>query len=131
MTELIRITTRLELQTIECCDCGIIFAMPEEFYKVRLSRKDSFYCPAGHSQHFTGKTHEQQLREAEAHARDLSISNTRLTDDNLDLAKRNKGLRTKNTDLRKRAKNGTCGFCKRTFKNVQKHVEDQHPGMKV
>jgi hypothetical protein len=101
--------------------------MTERFYKERSRDKRNFYCPAGHPQHYIGTTHERELREARAHARDLSISNTRLADDNMDLARKSTALRRRNTDLRKRAKNGTCGFCHRTFANVQRHVKSQHP----
>ncbi|KKL57016.1 hypothetical protein LCGC14_2239600 [marine sediment metagenome] len=126
MTRLVTVTTELDLETEECCRCGITFAMPAFFRQQRSRQKDEFYCPAGHPQAYKGKTHNQELREAQAHARDLSISNTWLADDNMDLANKNTGLRRKNTDLRKRAKNGTCGFCHRTFRNVQRHVETQH-----
>jgi hypothetical protein len=124
---MLTVSTSVELRTEECCNCGVLFAMTENFYKERSRRKDSFYCPAGHSQSYMGRSHQQELDEARQHARDLSIANTQLADDNMDFAKKNTSLRTKNTDLRKRAKNGTCGFCGRTFRNVQRHVEDQHP----
>ncbi len=127
MTRLLTVSTSVELETEECCECGITYAMPASFRQRRLRLKDNFYCPAGHPQQYMGKTYEQELREAQAHARDLSIDNTRLADDNMNLATKNTGLRRRNIDLRKRAKNGTCGFCKRTFANVQRHVEKQHP----
>ena len=127
MTRLVTVTTELDLETEECCECGVTFAMPARFRQERSRRKDNFYCPAGHVQAYLGTTHEEKLRRALAHARDLSIDNTRLADDNMDLANKNTGLRRKNTDLRRRAKNGTCGFCRRTFRDVQRHVETQHP----
>jgi hypothetical protein len=127
MTRLLTVTTDIELETEECSECGIVFAMPARFRQERERKKDDFYCPAGHSQAYQGVAQAEKLRRAEAHARDLSIDNTRLADDNMDLARKSTALRRRNTDLRKRAKNGTCAFCRRTFRNVQAHVERQHP----
>src|SRR3990172_2804967 len=53
------------LRRLACCECGTTFAMSESIYSERLSDGKQFYCPLGHSQHFT-ETDTTRLRNAEA-----------------------------------------------------------------
>ena len=46
-----------------CCDCGIPFAITADFQKRRRDDHGLFYCPAGHGQHYTGKTEAEKQRE--------------------------------------------------------------------
>lgn len=52
-----------QLNVEYCCDCGMPFAMTADFQKRRRDDHGSFYCPAGHSQHYTGKTEAEKQRE--------------------------------------------------------------------
>lgn len=48
------LTASVQLVTEECCNCGSIFAMSRDFYsRARADTGISFYCPAGHKQHYT------------------------------------------------------------------------------
>ena len=47
----------------DCCECGMAFAMTQEFKNRKLEDKTMFYCPSGHRQHYLGKTEAQKLRE--------------------------------------------------------------------
>jgi len=49
---------------ITCCECGISFWVPTEFNQQLLKRQNTFYCPSGHPQSYTGKTDVQKAREA-------------------------------------------------------------------
>lgn len=53
----------VELQTIECCNCHIIFAVPKEFQQKMRETHEFFYCPNGHSQHYTGKSTAEKWKE--------------------------------------------------------------------
>ena len=44
-----------------CFACGIEFCYPIKRYEELVKNKKTFYCPKGHSQHFTGKS---ELRKA-------------------------------------------------------------------
>jgi len=44
---------------ITCCECGISFWVPTEFNQQLLKRQNTFYCPSGHPQSYTGKTDVQ------------------------------------------------------------------------
>ena len=114
--------------TEDCCECGVAFAMTQEFKNRKLKDHSWFYCPAGHGQHYTGKTTEEKLREQverlgvqRDHAREESDRRKR----QLAAAK---GQITKATN---RAAKGVCPHpeCKRSFVDVARHVASQHPEM--
>lgn len=57
------------LQRVRCCGCGIVFAMPEALYRIRLDDRRPFWCPNGHGQNFTAETPADKLVKAQqAHA---------------------------------------------------------------
>jgi hypothetical protein len=129
--ENIRYTTTLVTEV--CCACQCPFAMPKDLED--RARKDHgvyFYCPNGHSQHYTGKTEEQKLRE--------SLDNTkRLLDSSREAYRGERERRVSAersataykghaTRLRKRVGNGVCPCCNRTFKQLSAHMERMHPG---
>lgn len=92
---LINISMEIALRTEECWSCGVIFAMTERFQRERVRQKDSFYCPAGHPNHYLGRTHAEQLESAQASVRNLEDTRTRNAQYILGLITKNKRLRTK------------------------------------
>lgn len=121
-----------------CCtkNCGMQFALPEDFYDQAQKDHDIwFYCPRGHRQHYIGETEEQKLRrrlreEQERAAGAIQRERTRrlAAEDQRDAAERSKAA-TKGalTKAKKRAINGVCPCCNRHFANVQSHMEEKHP----
>ncbi len=55
-------TGHFEYKIESCCSCGMYFGMTAEFQKQKLEDRKMFYCPAGHPQHYTGKSNEQRLQ---------------------------------------------------------------------
>jgi hypothetical protein len=124
------------LVTETCCNCGVLFAWPQELQQKALEERGprgrSFYCPNGHAQHFTGKTEEEKLREQlEAKQRSLEWSwreNERVRDQR-DCAERSAAAYKGHvTRLRNRISNGVCPVadCKRSFINVRRHIATMH-----
>lgn len=112
--------------TEDCCNCGVAFAITRELRDRRVEDHKPFYCPNGHSQSYTGKTEAQKLTEQlervkvqRDHARDETERQKRL-------AAAAKGQVTK---MRNRAARGVCpqDGCKRSFTDLQSHVETCHP----
>jgi hypothetical protein len=129
------LTLNVETQLIteECYSCHILFAFPESLKTELLRQKAGrqFFCPNGHSQHYIGEREEdvlkRQLARAEQDRDYYKQARTRLAEDNMTLAKTNASLRGNVTKLKKRAANGVCAFCHRSFQNVQRHVLSKHP----
>lgn len=115
---------KLELYVSDCAACGVVFAMTADFEARRRQDRKTFYCPAGHTMVFGGKTDEQKLREADA--RETALR------DQLEAAARENEL-TKAALLRDRARfaAGVCPCCNRTFTNVARHMSTQHPDYDV
>lgn len=129
----LKITTGLELETEDCCNCGVTFAMPAslraEFLRDRAGR--SFYCPNGHGQHYTGEREEVRLRRELQRAQDATAraeADARRQREYREAEERahraTKGVLTK---TRKRIANGVCPCCHRSFVNVQRHMATKHP----
>jgi Zn-finger nucleic acid-binding protein len=55
-----------EFKIIECCNCGVLFAVSEELNKNLLRTKNTFYCPNGHPQSYTKSTEERLKEEYDA-----------------------------------------------------------------
>ncbi|MEC4836842.1 hypothetical protein R2362_20105 [Mycobacteroides chelonae] len=120
-----------QLYVEHCCNCGMAFAMPGEFERRRREDRKNFYCPAGHGQHYTGKTEAEKQREradrlqrqVEAREADIRFEQRRLESERRAHAA-TKGTLTK---TKKRIANGVCPCCNRSFANVARHVAGQHP----
>ena len=67
--------------TIECCNCGVIFAVSEKFNKNKHETQDRFWCPNGHPQSYTQSKSDillKKLRQSEEEISILEVENAKL-----------------------------------------------------
>ncbi len=127
--------TQLQIETILivecCCNCGMLFAMPEDVRARRINDHALFYCPAGHSQSYSSKSEAEKLRDelkrAEKRAKDAKADyedeyNLRRSTERSLIATKGQLTRTKN-----RVANGVCPCCNRSFSNLGEHMHMEHP----
>ena len=117
------------LRVTDCPTCGVVYAIPDGLYKrgKRYKEKVSIYCPNGHTWHYMGKTHEQELQglrdevARERAARDQAEANER--------GQRAAATRARNERdrLKQRGEAGVCPHCNRTFKQLARHMHSKHP----
>jgi hypothetical protein len=123
---------KLEYETCTCCVCGIEVCLPKHFEAQRRRDHKMFWCPNGHQQHFTGKTNEDKLKEELEQER---LRTRRAEEDaayQATMRKREaRAAKGKMTKLRHRIGHGLCPCCRRTFSNVQEHMEKLHPELKL
>ncbi|HEV8211638.1 MAG TPA: hypothetical protein VGP77_16040 [Vicinamibacterales bacterium] len=129
--------TTLTLQTeteffIESCfACGCQFAMTTDFKDNRMRLKDTFYCPAGHAQHYTGKSDKELRREAEARERaaldQLQAAEAENRRIKREAAAERKAAAAEQTRLAQRARGGACPCCGRSFVQLARHMASKHP----
>lgn len=120
--------------TETCCACGVLFGMEERYRQQRLTDHALFYCPNGHPQNYTGKSHKEQLAEAEAKLkaaearRQLAENSLRVEREAAKEAveKERKAHAATKAKL-KRTHHGVCPECQRQFKDMQRHMENKHP----
>lgn len=119
----------------ECCNCGIAFGLTRAFksecQKKRGPSGKRFYCPNGHDQFYVGETEADKLRRERdslaqrvAEWQDEAGKERSLREEAERSAAAFKGQATK---LRKRAANGVCPCCTRSFTNLQRHMATKHP----
>lgn len=121
-----------ELVTEVCCTCGCVFAWPKVMrdHAIRKGPSISFYCPNGHAQHFThgrealAKKLEKELRaELQAERQRRTLLQEQLEARARSLA----ATRGQITKIKRRAANGVCPCCNRTFANLARHMASKHP----
>jgi hypothetical protein len=111
--------------TLECCACGVNFAVPDALYRTKKADQTEFYCPFGHNQYFPKGRSELEI------ARDEAARLKR------NLASREEDLRSERashaatkghlTRSKQRAAAGVCPFCHRNFQQVKRHIANKHP----
>ncbi len=117
----------------ECCrtGCGLLFAITVDLKNQLLNSHDAFYCPAGHGQHYSGKSVEEKLRDQLAvRQRQLEDMDTRRRAAVADgqMAKhRERAQKAAKTRLKNRIAAGVCPCCTRSFENLQRHIKTKHP----
>lgn len=107
-----------------CYRCGVPFAMTTDFQKRRLKDRKSFYCPAGHAQHYIGKTAEQKLKAELREANSRADQHRR---EAYEQRQRTASISRSYSRVRERVRNGVCPCCNRTFENLARHMATKHP----
>lgn len=118
------ITERVTLISETCCNCGVVFAMSDQFQAVRMEDHGWFYCPAGHSQHYTDDNKaDRERKRAEQAERELNDARTRL------IQERDRHAATKKTltQAKRRAAAAVCPCCNRSFVQLRRHLDTKHP----
>jgi hypothetical protein len=109
---------QVTLESIDCCKCGVTFAFPSSLMRRLRASGESFFCPTGHSQHFT----ESEAERLRAMLDEANRSKTKLADDYAQLQRVNRRLV-------RRISAGVCPCCNRTFTNLARHMAAKHKGM--
>ena len=118
----------------DCCLCFIPFGVPAAFDRERLSDHRSFYCPAGHSQSYVGKTDAQIAKEERERAarlerqlanRDEDLRAERAAHEITE--RRRRAAKGQLTKTKRRVANGVCPCCNRHFADLGRHMAGQHP----
>jgi hypothetical protein len=128
------VQNRLVVET--CCACHMQFAMPETLKERLLEKRvngngPTFFCPAGHAQHYTGEpTAEKLRREIER----LRQQEARLHEERRQAEQEAKHERARANGFKgalarnkTRIAHGVCPCCTRSFANLQRHMATKHP----
>jgi hypothetical protein len=127
-----------KLSVVECCNCHIYFAMPEDLHVELQRNHKSFWCPAGHSISYRQKSDieiakaetEEMRRQRDREKQNSAYLHSRIEEE---AEKKNharaqarafKGVITK---VKKRVGNGVCTCCNRSFSNLAAHMKHKHP----
>jgi hypothetical protein len=115
---------------ITCCDCGMTFHVPEFWRRERLEKGGGFHCPNGHPLRY-GETELDRLRkQVEQEKKRAEWARTEAEDWRKQCEASNRtsaAVRGHLTRVKKRIAAGVCPCCKRSFRNVERHMRNKHP----
>ena len=122
---------------LTCCyeSCGVTFGVTAAWERVRREDHAWWYCPHGHKQHFAVETDAERLtREKAAVERQLGWEKS-----SREVAQRRavaaehatRAVRGHLTRIKRRVAHGACPCCHRSFADLRRHMEGQHPEFAV
>lgn len=118
------VTASVTIVATSCGNCGIQFGLDANFKAAREADGASFYCPNGHFIGWAGHNREKQLETQLAAARSLG----RLEAERRLAAERQRAAaKGQVTKIKNRVAKGVCPCCNRTFANLARHMDGQHP----
>lgn len=128
------IYTTIKIVEMECCNCGMPFGISDGFRTRKLNEGGLFFCPAGHSQHFS-KSENQRLKDELAREKqkreqieaDRNWQRTERLKQEKYLGNQIRAQKGAKTRLKNRIANGVCPCCTRSFQNLHRHMENKHP----
>lgn len=113
----------IALTEMVCGQCGIKFAVPENWRAEKQETGNSWYCPNGHCRAYSESDAAKYCRllqeEKDRHAKTLS----RLNESAVAEQKITKELNR----VKKRVHAGVCPCCNRTFQQLARHMKNKHP----
>jgi hypothetical protein len=120
------------LSILECGECRISFAIPQDLHtKLRQTGK-LFWCPNGHQIGYE-ETENKRLKEAAEQA-ERRLASTRAQLDQVRADRDHQEARVHGyqgalAKTKKRAAKGVCPApgCKRHFADVERHIASKHP----
>jgi hypothetical protein len=124
------ITYTDQLQIVDCGECNIPFAIPDNLYRARRRDGKSFYCPNGHYIHWGDNENTKLKAELDQARADAAWHQGRATRARAEAEHQKRvaaGYKGALTRARRRIANGVCPCCKRSFVGVAQHMRTQHP----
>lgn len=123
------------LAQITCYACKVSFWIEEGHHaRLRADTTQHFYCPNGHRQHYVTSEADKLRRERDLLAQRIAEKDDALTLQRNRIARVEKRLSaTKGviTRIKRRVGNGICPCCNRSFENLARHMQHQHPAFKA
>lgn len=119
-------TQTVSFTAFDCPECGLNYALTDAFVNRKRDTGEPWYCPHGHSQSFrdgNASKLKAALRELAQKQAEVAYERSRA-----DMERRIREQREADLKRHKRrAANGVCGCCNRSFTNLRRHMATQHP----
>lgn len=116
---------------VECAKCGLLFSLTQNFCDRRHKDHKPFYCPNNHYNYWPQESDEEKLKkEKAALVRELQAekNHKNFYKEEAKQQRRSAGaFKGQVTRIKNRIANGVCPCCNRSFTNVRRHMNSQHP----
>lgn len=119
-----------DLSMVTCFRCGVVFGMPQTLWSTVYNDGSDFWCPNGHKQAYCESQVDRLKKELEAEQNKTKNAKKRIEWAKQDLKiEQNSHRATKGhlTRQKKRIAGGVCPCCKRSFKQLARHMKTKHP----
>jgi len=129
------IRVNVTLKSIDCCACGVPFAMPADLLGWFREHEDRwFWCPNGHQQHFSESEATRLKRKLEE--KEAALQRARAARDQYQgywqgEQRSHSATKGQLTRARRRAAHGVCPVpecSRRPFDNLARHMSSKHAG---
>lgn len=125
------ITSAINLETVDCCKCGGVFAVNKNWNDSRRVDGVGFHCPYCDSPLSYGTSYVEGLKR-QIGDKDFEIQRERQRHDQTkaelrETESRRRAEKGAKMRIKNRVANGVCPCCKRTFQNLAQHMHQQHP----
>lgn len=121
------ISMSVDLKVVETYCGHFVLLTARQLADLRRSH-GVFYCPFGHGASYKAETAEEKLaRENDRLRGCLTESQDRIGDLLSTLGDKRREIQR----IQRRADNGVCPHCRRTFKQVGRHIKRKHPHIDV
>jgi len=124
----------IQLTVHTCIRCGMTFAVPTTMDHRYHQSHETFYCPAGHGQSYTGESDadklkklQRQLEAAKKHAKEMEGWGEEQSELRRQTERRLSATKGQLTKTKKRIAGGVCPCCNRTFQDLGRHMAGEHP----
>lgn len=125
------ISVDTELSTINCGQCGGIYAINERYRRQKEEKGGTWNCPYCKTGWGYAKSKIQELRESIAEKeRVLALERSRHDQTRAKLHETEKSViayKAASTRAKKRSAAGVCPCCHRTVKQMAQHIKSKHP----
>lgn len=106
-----------------CQSCGLEFKLPSHFVTYRKENGGAFFCPGCKVRWSYTEPEVARLRKKLERQEEMSRMERA---DRLAAERREMIAKTKLKNIKKRIGAGVCPHCKRSFKQLRRHMESKH-----
>lgn len=116
-------------EVVSCYSCGVPFGITDELYRRAVTDAiGGVYCPAcGKSSCWRESEDQKKIRELNHKLQREQQRHDQTKADLRETESRRRAEKGANTRLKKRIAAGVCPCCNRSFQNLHRHMENQHP----
>lgn len=122
--------------TVVTCWCGIRHGVPDELRRAQQTQHNwgkqmSIFCPLGHEHVISGESEATRLkRELESERNRTAAERAKHDQTKAELKsveRQKSAVKGQLTKTKNRIAAGVCPCCNRTFQNLARHIQGQHP----
>ena len=119
--------THADQLVVHTCWCGIRHAIPSSLSRQATHNGRAVHCPLGHEWVKKETEAERLKKKLQRERADHDQSWAAWRDEKQSLKNQIRSQKAAKTRIKNRVAAGVCPCCNRTFQNLHRHMQSQHP----